>query len=236
MADLASLADALTWFAVFLFSTTLHEASHALAAMRLGDRTAYHGGQVTLDPLPHIRRHPFGMVVLPLLSAVLTGWPIGFASAPYDPAWADRFPRRAAMMALAGPAANLLLALLAAVALRAGEGSGHFYAPARIEFGLLAASELGATWDLVARFTSVLFSMNLLLCVFNLLPFAPLDGSGAITLFMQPATARRYQEFLRTTPMLSWIGLMVAWQLADLVFRPLFSAAVNLLYPGVRYS
>jgi len=236
MADLATLADALTWFAVFLFSTTLHEASHALAAMRLGDRTAYQGGQVTLDPRPHIRRHPFGMVVLPLMSAVLTGWPIGFASAPYDPAWADRHPHRAAVMALAGPAANLLLALLAAVALRAGEASGYFYAPVKIEFGLVAASALGATWDMVARFTSVFFSMNLLLCVFNLLPFAPLDGSAAITLFMQPATARRYQNFLRATPMLGWLGLVLAWQMADLVFRPLFSAAVNLIYPGVTYS
>jgi Zn-dependent protease len=233
---MADLADALTFFAVFLFSTTLHEASHALAALKLGDATAYHGGQVSLDPWPHVRRHPFGMVVLPLVSAMLTGWPMGFASAPYDPAWADRFPRRAALMALAGPAANLALALGAAIALRAGEASGIFYAPSSIRFGLIAASEMSATWDAIARFLSVIFSMNLLLCLFNLLPFAPLDGSAAIVLFMKPDTTRKYQQFLRATPMLGWIGLMIAWQLADVVFQPVFTAAVNLIYPGVRYG
>lgn len=233
---MAELADALTFFAVFLFSTTLHEASHALAAFRMGDATAYHGGQVSLDPWPHIRRHPFGMVVLPLASAVMTGWPMGFASAPYDADWADRHPRRAALMALAGPAANLALALAAAIALRTGEASGVFYAPNRIQFGLIAASELGTTWETIARFLSVIFSMNLLLCVFNLLPFAPLDGSSAITLFMRPGTTRRYQDFLRSTPMLGWLGLTIAWQLADVVFEPVFTAAVNLIYPGVSYG
>jgi len=66
--------DAITYFVVFLFSTTLHEAAHAWAALRGGDLTAYHGGQVSLDPRPHIKREPFGMVILPLVSALATGW------------------------------------------------------------------------------------------------------------------------------------------------------------------
>jgi Zn-dependent protease len=233
---MSELADALTFFAVFLFSTTLHEAAHAWAALKGGDPTAYHGGQVSLDPWPHIRRHPFGMVILPLVSALATGWPMGFASAPYDPEWALRHPRRAAWMALAGPGTNLALAIAAALALRAGAHSDVFYAPDRIRFGMIAASELSTTWNAIARFLSVVFSMNLLLCFFNLLPFAPLDGSAAITLFMKPDTTRRYQEFLWTTPMLTWLGLMIAWQLADFVFDPVFTAAVNLIYPGVRYG
>src|SRR5205085_8307741 len=94
-----------------------------------GDRTAYHGGQVTLDPIPHIRREPFGMVVLPLLSVLLAGWPIGFASAPFDPAWAMRHPRRAAWMALAGPVGNFILVLVAAILLRAGLAAGLFQPP-----------------------------------------------------------------------------------------------------------
>ncbi|MDQ3995745.1 MAG: hypothetical protein M3303_01870 [Gemmatimonadota bacterium] len=79
---MSEIADALTYFVVFLFSTTLHEAAHAWAALKGGDLTAYRGGQVSFDPLPHIRREPFGMVVLPLVSALATGWPMGFASAP----------------------------------------------------------------------------------------------------------------------------------------------------------
>jgi Zn-dependent protease len=233
---MSELADALTFFAVFLFSTTLHEAAHAWAALKGGDPTAYNGGQVSLDPWPHVRRHPFGMVILPLVSALATGWPMGFASAPYDPDWTLKYPRRAAWMALAGPGTNLVLATVAARALRVGVQAGVFYAPDKIHFGIIAASELSPTWHAVARFLGVVFSMNLLLCFFNLLPFAPLDGSAAITLFMKPETTRRYQQFLWSTPMLTWIGLMISWQLMDFVFDPLFTAAVNLIYPGVRYG
>ena len=78
------LALGLGWYVVFVFSVTCHEAAHAFAAMKLGDKTAYHGGQVTLDPTPHVRRSPFGMVVVPILSFLLGGWMIGWASAPYD--------------------------------------------------------------------------------------------------------------------------------------------------------
>ena len=74
------LGVALIWYIALLFSLTLHEASHAWAAMKGGDKTAYHGGQVSLDPMPHIRREPVGMVVLPAISLVLIGWPFGFAS------------------------------------------------------------------------------------------------------------------------------------------------------------
>ena len=77
------LVQGLIWYVVFLFSTTCHEASHSLAAKLGGDLTAFHGGQVTLNPVPHVRREPFGMVLVPLLSFVLGGWMIGWASAPY---------------------------------------------------------------------------------------------------------------------------------------------------------
>lgn len=93
MADDISLFQGTAWYIVFLFSTTVHEAAHALVALKLGDDTAHRGGQVTLDPTPHVRREPFGMVVVPLLSYFLGGWMVGWASAPYDPEWARRYPR-----------------------------------------------------------------------------------------------------------------------------------------------
>ncbi|MFQ5415609.1 MAG: hypothetical protein ACE5FL_01045, partial [Myxococcota bacterium] len=93
---------ALVWYVAFLLSTTLHEASHALAAMLGGDPTAYEGGQVSIDPLPHIRREPVGMVLLPAISLLMIGWPFGFASAPYNPGWAEGHARRAAWMGGAG--------------------------------------------------------------------------------------------------------------------------------------
>ena len=88
-------AEALVFYVVFVFSVTFHEAAHAYVAMRGGDLTAYHGGQVSLSPLPHMRREPIGMLVLPIVTTLWSGMPFGFASAPYDPAWAERHPRRA---------------------------------------------------------------------------------------------------------------------------------------------
>lgn len=230
------VSQALTFFVVFLFSTTLHEAAHAWAALKGGDRTAYEGGQVSLDPRPHIKREPFGMVILPLLSALATGWPMGYASAPYNVAWARAFPRRAAWMALAGPGANLLLAVIAAVALRSGEIAGVFYAPTTIQFGDIVGSDSGVAWLSLGRLLGVFFSMNLLLMIFNLLPFPPLDGSAAITLLMDKGTTTKYQEFIWSTPILGVVGLFVAWQMFDFVFRPFFIIAVNLVFAGANYG
>ena len=82
---------------------------------------------------------------------------------------------------------------------------------------------------------SMMFSLNLILTVLNLIPFPPLDGSGAIALFMSDETARRYRDFVRN-PAFGWIGLILAWKVFDPVFRPIFLFAINLLYPGLHYG
>jgi Zn-dependent protease len=97
-----AIATGVIWVVAFLFSTTVHEAMHALVAWKGGDPTAYHGGQVSLSPIPHIKREPIGMLVVPLITTFTMGWTMGWASAPYDPVWAERHPRRAALMAAAG--------------------------------------------------------------------------------------------------------------------------------------
>ena len=71
------------------------------------------------------------MVFLPLFTAVTSGWPIGYASAPYDPVWAMNHPRRAAWMSLAGPAANLFLVLVASAVIWGGIAAGFFASPSR---------------------------------------------------------------------------------------------------------
>jgi Zn-dependent protease len=228
--------DAIVFYVVFLFSTTLHEAAHSWIAMRGGDLTAYAGGQVSLDPRPHIRREPFGMVVLPLLTVATTGWPFGFASAPFDPHWAMRHPRRAAWMSLAGPAANLLLVLLSMAALRAGIAAGVFDAPSSVRFGHVVEAGVQGVWPALAFLLGVFFSMNLVLGALNLLPLPPLDGSGAVPLVLTESAALRYQQFLWSQPMLGWIGILVAWRLFDGIFPPIFLFFVNLLHPGAHYG
>jgi Zn-dependent protease len=224
----------LAWYVAFLFSTSCHEAAHAWAAYRLGDPTAYHGGQVSLDPLPHIRREPFGTVVFPILTFLLTrSWMMGWASAPFDPLWADRHPRRAAWMSLAGPAANFALVLLAAGAIRAGIALELFSAPASATFSRVVDAPAGIGVG-AATLLSVLFSLNLVLGCFNLLPLPPLDGSGAIPLLLPERWSRPYLEFLRQ-PMLAFAGLLVAWRLFGVLFDPIHTFALNLLYPEFTY-
>ena len=233
---MADLSSALVYYVAFLLSTTLHEAAHAWAAARGGDLTAYHGGQVSLDPIPHIRREPFGMLILPLVSALATGFPFGYASAPFDPQWALRHPKRAALMSLAGPASNILLVIITAALIRAGMAADVFYAPNSVKFGEVTASNLDGVWPALATMVSAFFSLNLLLAAFNLLPFPPLDGSGAVPILLSDETARKYQTFVWSNRWFGLVGLIIAWQLFRYVFEPVFFAAVNLLYPGVRYG
>ena len=221
---------------VFLFSTTFHEAGHAWTAKRGGDLTAYEGGQVSLDPRPHIRREPFGMVALPLISVALSGWPFGFASAPYDQRWAMRYPRRAALMALAGPVGNVVLVLVAAIAIRCGIVFDVFSSPPAVNFAHVVVAHTPGLWQGAAFLLSVLFSLNLLLAIFNMIPVPPLDGSGAVPLFLKDGATARYQQFLWGNPALRWVGIIVAWQLLPGLFQPLWLLAINALYPGVSYG
>ena len=222
------LVLALGWYLVFLFSTTFHEAAHAWVAQLGGDLTAYEGGQVSLDPRPHIRREPWGMVILPLLSVLMFGWPFGFASTPYDPFWSRRYPRRAAWMSLAGPAANLLLVAAAGLLLRFGMSLGYLEVPRYPSLTQLMTATSGY-WASAAVLLSMLFVLNLILAVFNLLPVPPLDGSGAVLLFLRQNQVTAYQNLLQH-PLMSLVGLLVAWYLFNPLLGPVLRAARHLLY------
>ena len=140
------------------------------------------------------------------------------------------------MMALAGPAANLLLVLIAAVLIRIGLATGLFYAPDSITFGKIVGTAADGLWPAIAFMLGVVFSLNLLLAVFNMLPFPPLDGSGALPLILSAGLTRRYQDFVWGNPIVGLLGLFLAWQIFGPVFQPLFVAAVSLLHPGVSYN
>jgi len=202
------------YYVVFLFSTTCHEASHALAALWGGDDTAALGGQASLNPFPHIARSPYGMVVFPLLSFfLLRGRMIGFASAPYDPLWARRHPHRAALMALAGPVTNFTLMLLGAFALRVGSS-----------LQLVHWNRYSGPIGFPAVILYVLFSLNLLLGVFNLLPVPPLDGSSVVMLFMREDRACSYLDMIRSSNF-AMPGLLIGL----LIFRYLFPPVENFV-------
>jgi Zn-dependent protease len=217
-------------YIVFLFSTTCHEAAHSLIAKLGGDMTASEGGQVSLNPLPHIRREPFGMIIMPLLGIVTQTGLIGWASAPYDPEWSRKHPKRAAWMSLAGPAANFSLALLAAVAMRIGLAA-HVFIPVQPSYSAIVATpQPGGVLEGVAVVLSICFSLNLLLGCFNLLPFPPLDGYGVLGLFTTRNGAIWLQDFRLRIRGFAIIGLILGWQLIDAVYGPVFLAGLRVLY------
>jgi Zn-dependent protease len=222
-------------YVAFLFSTTCHEAAHALAAKFGGDMTAFEGGQVTLNPVPHIRREPFGMVVVPILGLVLGGMMMGWASAPYDPFWQRRYPKRAAWMSLAGPAANFTLMLLAAALIHLGIAMGVFQAPHSIDFTTFVDAVQPGAWEGVAKLLSIFFSLNMLLGTFNLLPIPPLDGYSALALFMTEESAHKLEDWRQTLGQYTFIGLLIGWKLFDFLFDPIFSLSIRLLYPSLSY-
>ena len=149
--------SAIIFIVILLFSVIFHEVAHGIAAERLGDPTARYAGRLTLNPIPHI--DPIGSILLPLLLK-LTGAPFLFGYAkpvPVDYRNLLNFKRDMAIVALAGPFTNLVLAALAG-----------------FTFRILPASDKAQEMILLT------VGLNLALMIFNLIPIPPLDGSKAL--------------------------------------------------------
>ncbi len=217
-------------YVVFLLSTTCHEAAHALVAKLGGDLTAAEGGQVSLNPLPHIRREKFGMVILPLIGILSGTGLIGYASAPYNPKWSIEHPKRSGLMSLAGPAANLTIAILAAIAMRIGLAMDIFL-PGKISTDAIVLASSDGMAVGAAAILSVFFSLNLLLACFNLLPHPPLDGYGVLTLFTDSKGALALFNLrlkLRNFGIIA--GIFIASYALNYVYGPLLEFGIRMIY------
>ena len=174
------------------------------------------------------------MLVLPLITSFTQGWAIGWASAPYDPHWAARYPRRAAAMAVAGPLGNFMIAGAAFAILRVGLASGWFAAPDRVNFESLVELASGGP-SFMTTLLSVLLVQNVFLGVFNLLPLPPLDGASILRGF----ATRRFAELfdsLSANPAFSIVGLVVAWHVFPMFAGRLFLMVLAALHPEVTYG
>lgn len=163
---------------ILLFSAIIHEISHGFSAKLQGDNTAEAAGRLTLNPLPHL--DPFGSIILPLLLALpaLFGAPtviIGWAKpVPFNPDNLKNKKWGPALVALAGPTANVLLAVFFGLILRF--------------FDLSFLPSLGF-------FIAIIVWINLLLAIFNLIPIPPLDGSK-ILFSVLPISWRDFEFWL----------------------------------------
>jgi Zn-dependent protease len=139
-------------------------------------------------------------------------------------------------MSLAGPGANFALTLVAALLIHAGLMLGAFDYPDSVNFthiviGVKPGIDAGA-----ASVLSILFSLNLLLGFFNLLPLPPLDGFGAVGLLLSEDAAARFQAFGMQMRSFSMIGLLVAWRVFDPIFDSIFGLSLKVLYPTQGYG
>ncbi len=217
--------EAILALVAFAFAIVVHESAHGLAAERLGDDTARRLGRITLNPLPHV--DPVGTVVLPLLAAV-SGVPvIGWARpVPVDTRKLRRPLRDHALVAAAGPASNLVLAVLAALAWV-------------VASGLFATAGARASAPSVRFFNGLfanLITVNCVLAVFNLVPIPPLDGHW-IALHLLPARAREALVALGRWGFLVLLALLwtgALWWIIGPPLRLVRGAVFRIVETGIR--
>ncbi|MFC1889838.1 site-2 protease family protein [Thermodesulfobacteriota bacterium] len=187
--------------ALFL-SIVIHEVAHGYAAYRLGDPTARNANRLTLNPLAHI--DPMGSIVLPILlvlmhSPVLIGWA---KPVPFNPAYFRNVKKGIMLVGVAGPASNLVLALVAGLLFRILTPGG-----------------------VLGLFLLHCCVINVILATFNLIPIPPLDGSRVVIGFLPDYLVPKYLRLERFGFLiifgLLWLGALdyVIWPIADALLR-----------------
>jgi len=198
------IIDAVFLIAVIIMSAVIHEVMHGVAADKLGDPTARYAGRLTLNPIPHLDM--FGSILLPIILA--------FTNAGFLFAWAKPVPYNPynlrakhwgeAIVAGAGPASNLVIALIGGLLLQSG---------------------------LVAEIGDVVFLIvvvNVMLFIFNLIPIPPLDGSKVLEALLPGPLASGYREWRSRMEMNPFLGLGLV-----LIFVFMFGGQLSAFVYGI---
>ncbi|MGM0542128.1 MAG: site-2 protease family protein [Pseudomonadota bacterium] len=201
--ELTLIQKIAVWAIPVIFAITLHEVAHGWAASKFGDQTARMLGRLTLNPIKHI--DPIGTIVVPVVLLVMGGFVFGWAKAvPIDTRNFKNPSRDMAWVAVAGPTANLIMAIAWAVVTKIG-------------FMLqVSTPEVG----LFMVYTGIAgVSINLILLVLNLLPIPPLDGSRVVSAFLSKKMAWQYNR-LESFGFIIIVGLMIMGMLGPLLIGP----------------
>ncbi|MBU1131638.1 site-2 protease family protein [Patescibacteria group bacterium] len=194
------------WIMAILVVLTVHEFCHALAGTLLGDSTAKDSGRLTLNPLSHVSWLGFFMLLL-----VGFGWgkPVPFN--PYNLKYQRFGP---ALVAVAGPLSNLLLAIISALALR-----------------LVITYQIVPPENLLVHFLNLLIGLNIVLMAFNLLPIPPLDGSKILFSIISDFRYAHIRDFLEQHGPTILLGVIILDNIIGLnLLSSLFLRLINLVY------
>ncbi len=176
------------YLVTLIYSIILHEISHGVVALWLGDKTAKYAGRLSLEPIRHI--DPIGSIILPLIMIMTTGFAFGWAKpVPYNPFNLRWSKWGSVAVAFAGPITNFLIATIAAIvasfiSIPVVQKHNIVNSLMRVEWGDLVNIVVGSPLNIVYAICVMIIFWNVLLGAFNLLPFPPLDGSKLVfTLF-----------------------------------------------------
>ena len=215
MPDLSLVQKISIWVVPVLLAITVHEVAHGYIARRLGDNTAFMLGRLTLNPLKHV--DPVGTLLIPgMLLLLQAGFIFGYAK-PVPINWKNLHnPKRdMALVAVAGPVANLLMAFAWALLLRLGV--------------LLGGSGIALVYMGVAG-----ISINAILMVLNLLPLPPLDGGRVMTGLLPGPLAYKFSR-IEPYGFFILIGLLVTGVLGYILW-PLISIFMSMMIPMTGLS
>ena len=210
----------------FIPAIVFHEVMHGVAANRLGDPTAKNAGRLSLNPIKHI--DPFGTVILPLLLMAANGPIFGYAKpVPYNPRYFKNPRTGDLIVGLAGPAANLVLAIVAALAA---------WALYPVASGLSYGSEF--FYYFYFLFLPLFSLINLYFMFFNLLPIPPLDGSSIFAVILPEKYLPGYYRIQRYALPIFFLVAIGLPYLIDLNPIALYLRATagnlfNLIFPPV---
>ncbi len=200
----------------FLLAIVFHEAAHAWMATRFGDQTARSMGRLSLNPAVHYDL--VGTVIFPLIGALMGGVMFGWAKpVPVDPRQFKNVKSGIFWVSFAGPLANILLAVICA-------------------FGFaLMVTHVPQDFALHSQFTEMLriaVMINIVIAVFNLIPFPPLDGSKMVSTLLDYNAARKYEELQRY----SFLFIFVLWftPILGYLMMPALMAGTGLVNVFIR--